>query len=53
MSKEIEDKGAEIRRNYIREWRRNNRDKVREYNHRYWLRKAEKEAGLHEQKEAV
>ncbi len=29
-------------RQYVKEWRRRNPDKVREYNRRYWLRRAEK-----------
>lgn len=35
---------ARIARNaYLRDWRANNRDKVRQYNQDYWARKAERE----------
>lgn len=34
----------QVRREYLKKWRANNRDKVREYNKRYWQKKAE-EAG--------
>lgn len=32
-----------LRAKYLREWRAKNKDKVREYNRTYWVRKAEKE----------
>jgi len=32
---------AELRRSYKRTWAAMNRDKVREYNNRYWERKAQ------------
>lgn len=35
------DKAAEARRAYYKRWRAANRDKIREYNSRYWARKAE------------
>ncbi|HJB41864.1 MAG TPA: hypothetical protein H9945_05130 [Candidatus Gemmiger avicola] len=38
------DKGSESRRKYYAEWRAKNRDKVREYNARYWAKRAEREA---------
>lgn len=41
MNKELSDKARELKRNYHREWQRKNKDKVREYNLRYWERKAE------------
>ena len=34
----------ESRRAYYKAWRRKNRDKVHEYNRRYWERKVETEA---------
>lgn len=34
----------EARRRYYAEWRARNRDKVREYNRRYWERRAERES---------
>ena len=33
---------AENRNKYQREWKRDNPDKVKEYNRRYWERKAER-----------
>lgn len=45
------DKSTEIRRKYYAEWRAKNRDKVREYNARYWAKRAEREAKATEQKE--
>ena len=43
------------RREYIRDWRAKNRDKVREYNIRYWTKRAAQEAAVkkevHEKKE--
>ena len=32
----LQDRGSELRREYMRNWRAKNRDKVREYNARYW-----------------
>ncbi len=37
----MENKAAEARRAYMREWRRKNRERVKAYNERYWNRKAE------------
>ncbi len=34
------DKAAELRREYHKQWRAKNKDKVREYNQRFWLKKA-------------
>lgn len=39
MSKELT--AREINRIYQKEWRAKNKDKVKEYNQRYWLKKAE------------
>jgi len=36
-----EDLAKEIRRKYMREWRKKNPEKVREYNRKHWERKAE------------
>lgn len=36
-------RAKELQRQYLREWRKKNKDKVREYNEQYWLRKARKE----------
>lgn len=38
--KQLEELAREKQREYLREWRRNNPDKVREYNQRYWRKKA-------------
>lgn len=38
----MDEKAREAQRAYMKEWRRKNRDKVRESNRRYWARKAEK-----------
>ena len=32
---------AELRREYQREWRRKNKDKVAKYNREYWIKKAQ------------
>ncbi len=34
------DAAAKARREYFRQWRSNNKDKVKEYNKRYWEKKA-------------
>lgn len=44
MSKKTEAIIREIKNEYAREWRRKNKDKVKEINDRYWLKKA-KESG--------
>lgn len=38
---ESNDKARELQRQYQREWRARNKDKVRRYNDDYWRRKAE------------
>lgn len=40
----LEERAAEERREYFRQWRAKNKDKVRENNRRYWERRAEKKA---------
>jgi len=37
---QLEELARELQREYLREWRRNNPDKVKEYNERYWKKKA-------------
>lgn len=45
MEKE-KDLALELRREYYREWRKNNKEKIAEYNRNYWLNKAkEKKEG--------
>ena len=43
MLNKIKKSAAELRREYIKEWRRKNPDKVKLYNQTYWERKAELE----------
>ncbi|HIT29357.1 MAG TPA: phosphatase [Candidatus Scatomorpha stercoravium] len=49
----LSDEARAARARYLREWRARNRERVREYNARYWARKAseakadEKEADNH------
>ena len=38
----LEERAAEERRQYYRQWRAKNKDKVRENNRRYWERRATK-----------
>lgn len=37
---QLEDLALEVRREYHREWRRKNQDKVKEYRQSYWKKKA-------------
>ena len=37
------EKAAEIRRAYQKKWRTEHKDRVSEYNRRYWEKKAEKQ----------
>lgn len=38
----IEEIARQLRNKKVREWRKNNKDKVKEINHRYWIKQAEK-----------
>lgn len=38
----LDNLAAEMRRDYLKRWRQNNPDKVREYNRQYWQRKADR-----------
>lgn len=40
--KEIQEMAREERNRYAREWRAKNKDRVRETNQRYWLKRAMK-----------
>lgn len=40
----LEERAAEERREYYRQWRARNKDRVRENNRRYWERRAAKKA---------
>ena len=33
----------QAKKEYKKEWRKKNKDKIKEYNSRYWLKKAKKE----------
>ena len=37
------DRAREMQREYVRAWRARNKDKVKSYNKRYWIKKAEQE----------
>lgn len=39
----------EARRAYKREWRKNNKERIEEYNRRFWLKKAAEQAGANKQ----
>ncbi len=41
--KELEEIARQLRNKKARQWRANNKDKVRETNKRYWLKKAKEE----------
>lgn len=36
----MENVGTQNRREYYRQWRANNKDRIREYNARYWAKRA-------------
>lgn len=40
---ELQKKARELKNQYHRNWRANNKEKVKEINQRYWLHKAEKQ----------
>jgi len=40
----MEQKAREMQREYQRQWRKKNPDKVREKNRRYWVKKAREQA---------
>ena len=46
----LEEKAAEIRREYKKQWNAKNRDKCREYARRYWEKKVLKEANADDTK---
>jgi len=39
-AKDIENQAREARNVYAREWRARNREKIKQYNHNYWTKKA-------------
>lgn len=50
-TKEIENLARELRNKQARDWRKNNKDKVKEINRKYWLKKAEKQLELEKSQE--
>ena len=42
---QISPKAAEERREYKKEWRAKNRERVREYNRRYWEKRVKRKEG--------
>ena len=40
---QIKELARELQREYLRLWRKKNRDKIKEYNERYWRRRAIRE----------
>ena len=45
QTKAAQEAGRQARNAYARQWRANNRDKVRQYNADYWARKAARDNG--------
>lgn len=45
MPKSQKELAAEAKREYMKRWRAQNKDKVRRYNENFWLRKAEQLKG--------
>lgn len=37
---DIKDDAIKLKKEYYKEYRLNNRDKIKQYNHNYWLKKA-------------
>jgi len=50
MNLQISNEATKVRREYHQDWRKKNKERVREYNAKYWERKALKEK-LQKQKE--
>jgi len=42
MVNDVKKAAIEARKAYQKEWREKNRDKIRQYNERYWTRKVER-----------
>lgn len=51
MEKNINEIAQQKRREYMKDWRKKNRERVRHYNENYWLRKAEESHKSGEQEE--
>lgn len=41
---ELSEQAKKSRNDYYRQWRANNKDRIREYNARYWAKRAERMA---------
>ena len=50
MGETSNERAAEMRRAYHKAWRAKNKDKVREYNKRFWEKRAEQQAAQFESK---
>lgn len=48
MEQTNSERAAEARRTYQKAWRAKNKDRVREYNRRFWEKKAEQQAEIDE-----
>lgn len=48
MVQSISEKVAEVRRAYQKAWRAKNKDRIREYNRRFWEKQAEKQSEITE-----
>lgn len=42
VKKQLDKAAAEARKEYFREWRKKNSDKVKKYNENYWRKRAKK-----------
>ncbi len=51
MEQTANERAAEIRREYQKKWRAKNKDRVREYNRRFWEKKAEQQNSDSEENE--
>ena len=42
---DVDERAKELQREYLREWRKRNKEKMRVYRENYWLKKAQQEEG--------
>lgn len=42
LTNDISKLANETRKNYYKDWRKNNKDKIKKYNSNYWQKRAEK-----------
>lgn len=45
---DVDERARELQREYLREWRKRNKEKMRVYREKYWLKKAYQEEGREE-----